>query len=46
MLHLRFPSLLQIFEGVPDRAVPVVPPAQVHAAQTIYVLSLAFSQPT
>lgn len=35
----------QILKGVQDRAVPVVPPAQVYAAQTVYVLSLAFSQP-
>lgn len=39
------PCLFQILEGVQDRAVPVVPPAQVYAAQTLYVLSLAFSQP-
>lgn len=31
-------SLFQILEGVQDRAVPVVPSAQVYAAQTLYVL--------
>lgn len=38
-----FPLLFQILEGVQDGAVPVVSPAQVYAAQTFYVLSLAFS---
>lgn len=38
-------SLSQILEGVQDRAVPVVPSAQVHATPTLYVLQLAFSQP-